>query len=447
MTLVATDRPFLSSVVAARRHLADSAHHVVLTHTDTGEELVIGPREWDALQAADGTRDLEGIRLCMQRQGRRVSTEHLQSFFASLIDAGFVGFDSEPASNEVQHRAKDPERRIHALPGYRFRCDGGGDCCATYGSVVFSPEEALAARSSCPSILDGGHHANLAFTPERGSQIEGPLCVTKVGGRCAYNSATSGCEIHRKAGAAAKPQGCQLYPLTYFDDGVTIKLSVRPECLCVFSSLEEPNAPTLQESAPESNPSLPSWVPVRTLSPVTAVGDGRHFRPLEYRQWRDTLLASCDEDALPERLWNQVSDQPPETALQTLQTALSSLIARRKVWDVDQGHALQSLQGWHDVLEHVSNEPQEVSGFDKEEAFAFRASLWAGEFAESPSLHVGIHRFLLCILSARILSSQSSLTRAESLSAVFGIARASGLWGILERTRRGTVRQSSGNQN
>ena len=79
MTLAANDRPILSSAVAARRHLHDSAHHIVLTHTDTGDELVIGPREWDALLAADGTRDIEGIRLHMQRHGRRVSIEHLQS--------------------------------------------------------------------------------------------------------------------------------------------------------------------------------------------------------------------------------------------------------------------------------------------------------------------------------------------------------------------------------
>ena len=182
---------------------------------------------------------------------------------SSLIDASFVGFESESAGNNVQPHATDPKRRIHALPGYRFRCDGGGDCCSTYGSVVFSPEEALAARSSCPSILEGGRSAKIAFTPELGSQAEGPLCVTKIGGRCAYYNETSGARF-TKAGAAAKPQGCQLYPLTYFDDGVAIQL-VRPECLCVFSSLDDPSAPALTESAPKMEPSLPSWVPVRKL--------------------------------------------------------------------------------------------------------------------------------------------------------------------------------------
>ena len=431
MTLAANDRPILSSAVAARRHLHDSAHHIVLTHTDTGDELVIGPREWDALLAADGTRDIEGIRLHMQRHGRRVSIEHLQSFFSSLIDASFVGFESESAGNNVQPHATDPKRRIHALPGYRFRCDGGGDCCSTYGSVVFSPEEALAARSSCPSILEGGRSAKIAFTPELGSQAEGPLCVTKIGGRCAYYNETSGCEIHQKAGAAAKPQGCQLYPLTYFDDGVAIQLSVRPECLCVFSSLDDPSAPALTESAPKS--SLPSWVPVRKLLetvlwthiPTAPVSVGGHIA-------RDST-----EAGLPARLWSQVSAQPPESALHTMQTALHTLVARRKVWDAHHGHTLQSLQRWHGALAHSKSLSVEWTGFSREEAFAFCANLAAGDFAESPSLYTGIRRFLLCIFSARILRARDALTTAESLSMVFSLARATGLWGVLDRTTQG----------
>src|SRR6185312_7309697 len=83
-------RPMLAAHVLARRHVVDGEALGVLHDRRTGRLVQIGPREWELLAAADGTRDLEGILLAAAREGARARAPALQAFFEQLQDDGML---------------------------------------------------------------------------------------------------------------------------------------------------------------------------------------------------------------------------------------------------------------------------------------------------------------------------------------------------------------------
>jgi len=81
--------------------------------------------------------------------------------------------------------------------------------------------------------------------PERGASPGGALAVTLVENRCAYLADDGRCGIHIAGGAEAKPEGCRIYPVTFVDDGDTIRVSVGAECTCVLASAGKPGGAAL----------------------------------------------------------------------------------------------------------------------------------------------------------------------------------------------------------
>lgn len=283
----------------------------MLHDVETGDVIEIGPREWVLLASADGTRDLDGVRLAATREGVEVTREALAELLDGVRKAGMLeegpaprraharahehahdhdhahgegsGEDNGDAPAREGDRARTPavtpavtvpsgglvaplplpfagrtsfapmmklplaERPIERLAGYSFHCDGHGSCCQLYATVVFSPLEAARARSLKPDVLDAGERHEHAFMPERGAGPCAGSAVALVDGRCAY-LAGSLCSLHSAGGAASKPLGCNLFPLALVDDGMRVRASVSVECACVLASVGKPGgAPVLPE--------------------------------------------------------------------------------------------------------------------------------------------------------------------------------------------------------
>lgn len=243
-------RPKLAVHVLARRHVVDGNPRVVLHDLASGRLVQIGPREWELLAAADGTRDVAGILLAAAREGAHARAPALEAFLEQLHGAGMLadGIDASGAPG-----AEDPAaaaRPLEALAGFTLSCDGSGSCCRLYASILFGPVEAARARSLLPGVLGGGERHNRVFMPEHGSGPTGGAVVALCDGRCAYLAESGRCRLHEAGGASAKPVGCTTYPATFVDDGEVVRVSVSVECACVLASVDgDGGAPVLPPGA------------------------------------------------------------------------------------------------------------------------------------------------------------------------------------------------------
>lgn len=197
-----------------------------MLHVDGMAPIQLGEREWTVLRQADGTRDLEGIRLAARLAGVRVSIEHLRASFEQLSRLGL--FD-ERASVTEHDAAFARDVPVTALPGYRFTCDGSGGCCRQFDTILFAPIEVARARAMEPELGEAGTRPERVFAPERGGASE-LATVARVEGACLYLDAETGrCRIH-----AGKPAGCRIFPARFVDVGDAIRVVPRTECACVF---------------------------------------------------------------------------------------------------------------------------------------------------------------------------------------------------------------------
>lgn len=314
-------RPRLRSDVAVRRHVVGG--RVLLTlHAPPDAVATIGEREWAFLAAADGSRDLEGIRLAARRSARLATPELVSEFFAALAAAGLLADGPEPLSDEAT-AAPLPSRPLAPMPRFSLACDGSGTCCRLYPTTTFLPLDVARARSVCPDVLDAGHHPERAFSPIASSHARSwePSAVTMVDGRCAYLDAQGSCQIHVKGGAELKPSGCRLFPTRFVDDGVVIRVAPSPECRCVFTSPE----------TQAGEPSLPEQAAV-----VEAVGDTIHVdertvwtreRYLAWAAGAARALETAGDGVTA--LWSLAEAlSPADTTLATLVTAHERRLAR-----------------------------------------------------------------------------------------------------------------------
>jgi lysine-N-methylase len=332
-------RPRLAERVAARRHRAGAAEHVVLHDLETGGRVVIGEREWTLLGVADGTRDLAGLLEAARRRGARASTAHLEAFLGQLTAAGLVvegtGESAEPGSvhegadGGATSRATDAApapsasspaassdaasgRLLLPLPGFRLRCDGSGSCCRLYPSVVFTPPEVARARALLPELEDAGMDPARLFTPERGVDRGEPRTwvVAQRDGRCSYLEGDGRCALHVAGGAAAKPLGCRTYPARFVDDGEVVRVAPLVECACVLASAVEGDQDHGDPLVPDDcrvRADLPAGVWVEALRSQIAVSARQSIGRSQWIDWSRAAAARLGGDAAG-ALWALASE-------------------------------------------------------------------------------------------------------------------------------------------
>ncbi len=230
-------RPRLAEHARVRRHVVDGKELVVVHHAITGDLVRMGPREWDLIAGADGTRDLDALALAAARRGALRRLSEIAAVLAVLQGSGLLADGIEPPPVPD---ASDPSRPLDVLPRFSLVCDGSGGCCGMYGSVVFSPLEAARARALRPEVLGCGEREDRAFTPVHGSSGSGDLAAALVDGRCAFLGGDGRCTLHALGGPAAKPRACAVYPACFVDDGEVVRVSVGVECTCVLESALRP---------------------------------------------------------------------------------------------------------------------------------------------------------------------------------------------------------------
>lgn len=351
-------RPRLAAHVLARRHVIDGEERVILHDQRRDQVLQIGAREWAVLEAADGTRDAEGIVVAARREGAYAKVAAVREMLAKLAEQGMLAAgedvelstategaiegvaarasaDAEPvsATKDAAVRASthaEPESTIEAaplepkrlipLPGADLRCSGAGTCCHLYGTVMLFPHEARRIESVLPQWRVGDVPPERWFSPVRGSEPGPVLAAIARDGACGFLQADGLCAVHCMGGAAAKPWGCGAFPRIFVDDGVAVHVSAKPECPCMLDPRGgEPEA--LVEPAWTDAAALPSTVVVRRLPRSIELVPGHAVPRSAVREWMASIGARSVPVDPAATLWALANDASRRGALPELEPA------------------------------------------------------------------------------------------------------------------------------
>ena len=285
-------RPRLAEHALVRRHFVDGEEVIVVHDARTGDLVRMPPRAWALVEAADGTRDLGGLLLAASQKGALRRTSEVVSVLTDLHAAGLLTDGVDPFALTRPESGVDvsidPGTPLDVLP-FTLVCDGSGSCCATYGTVRFTEDEAARARSLLPGAAGGRARV---FLPLNGSGAQRDVAATSIDGRCAYLAGDGACELHRTHGPAAKPLGCSLYPATFAFDGEAVRVSLGFECACVEKSLgREDGAPLVPEGAGVLR-DLPAGAQVARLPEAIELVPGRSAPLAEVVRWSRAVLAA-----------------------------------------------------------------------------------------------------------------------------------------------------------
>ena len=341
------DRPRLARTVHARLHVVDDEAKYVLTDLRTGRVMEIAPESWRALVHADGTRDLDALCLALAGDGLYRGQADLVQLLEELSAVGVLedGLAAPAPEPPVARETTPLDRELEVLPDFTLVCDGRGSCCRFYGSVSFSPREAMKATllaDDLDLVIDSDH----LFTPAMGAELDGTRAVAQVEGRCVFLHGAR-CGLHALGGPTAKPLPCRHYPAMLMDDGERVRVSLGPECACVFASLGrsdgEPLVPayakTLEDLGPVEPMRVPDPVPVSAMRTATRA---------ELREWTlrfsRSLASARDCAALCAGLASAIEERGLDAAWQepvisSTQDWLRALGARAKT-------GLETEQSW-----------------------------------------------------------------------------------------------------
>ncbi len=268
----------------------------MLHDTQRSEVLELTPEQVEQCLACDGTRDVGGILLAAAREGAYGRASEMMEFLAQLAERGLLADGTDPPKPHLEApdttKPQPADRPLAVLSGYRLHCTGRGSCCATYGSIPFSPGERRRAHAAVPEVGEElGRHL---FLPLHGAEPAALRAVTTSNGACAYLDDGGRCRIHAQAGAEAKPRTCQAFPAQMVDDGEVVRVSVAVECACVLASLSGSRGEPLIPEGVDLAGLLPAGTRVPMLGERVAVTTERHASRSEVRQFTVAAL-----EALP----------------------------------------------------------------------------------------------------------------------------------------------------
>lgn len=314
---------------------------MILHDLEHDDVVRIGAREWGLLAACDGTRELEGVLVAARREGAHARLGALRRMLDDLHQRGMIvaGEHTEtppssplpppasasssglpqaavktetmaapevttesvaPAPAAVSSRV-EPPRPLVAFAG-GFHCRGGGTCCRLYGTVTLSRAEARRLKVAVPDRRVGPVPPERWTMPMRGSEPHPKLALITREGACGMLDDDELCAVHRAAGAQAKPFGCQLYPRMFFDDGLAVHVSLKPECPCI---LEPPTGTeeAVVDPAWTSVDALPPMILVDRLPDVVELCAGVWAPRAEVRQWFARLTQWAVPHDLATTMW------------------------------------------------------------------------------------------------------------------------------------------------
>lgn len=458
-------RPRLAEHALVRRHVVDGAEIVVIHDERNGNLVRMGPREWDLVVGADGTRDFDALVLAAARRGAFHRVSEVRAVLDALHASGLL---ADGIWHAPPVEPSDPARPLDVLPGFSLTCNGSGACCTMYGSILFTPLEAARARALFPETMGGGDQEERAFAPERGATRDSKLAVALVDGACAYLASDGRCSLHVAGGERAKPRGCHIYPATFVDDGEAVRVSVSTECPCVLASAGTAGGAPLVDPSARVRGDLDPGARVVTLPEAIAV-EARGAEIVSTSRaslapWSSACLdalsalddAATDGVAIAWSLAEAISDhgldadasrvaitsarRPEPAAIAPLLAALAARAKGRvETADAWRGARDRSRLASHYIRDAVEKllHPETLSAtltdpgpFRGDEAFFLRAQIHGRLFAGGAPMAAMLRDRAARVLLARVLPAslpEGDPARAHPIALVEAMMRAHGL--------------------
>jgi lysine-N-methylase len=292
------------------------------------------------------------------RAGHRAKPERVAELFAQLEALGWLAEGEQPGeealdaaqATEQAHAAADElDRPVRSLPGFALTCDGSGTCCRFFGTVLASDDEASRALAWVPEVAS----LPSPLVPERGSVRLGGVALPQVDGACTFLDERLGCRVHARAGGAAKPIGCQLYPASFVDDGESVRVAPRPDCACVLRSESQPGGAPLIGPEVALRRHLPPAVWIDRVPPLVEVAGGVLVPRAEALAALDALAEGVDSaDDVPQHLVDRAAalagleaETSPTPALAFLVASLDATHAEEAAWRSERD-LVRRARGW-----------------------------------------------------------------------------------------------------
>ncbi len=299
-------RPRLADHALVRRHIVGGEAIAVVHDARSGALFQLPPHLLDLVLCADGTRDLEGVGLAAVRAGMAESPEEIAELIDELDALGLIdeGIEPPPARSdafryETPALGTDADKPLEHLDGYGFACSGKSACCRQYGSVTLTAEDVVRARRAGLETAPGDELGDKVFLPLFGGVRTERVAMTLVDGRCLQLTGSGRCGLEERGGPLAKPIACRVYPASLLDDGERVRVSVAPECDCVFASLESSGAPLV---AGQRGRDLPAGVRVARMPELVAIA-GEQIRPRDvFARWSLEAARSVPRAQVPQKV-------------------------------------------------------------------------------------------------------------------------------------------------
>lgn len=404
----------------ARRHVIDGRERVVLHDEARGDHLELSVEAWAVIAAADGSRDLAGIVLAATRAGARATEASVRGLLEQLAarDALIEGVP-EHAADVVTPRPRGPgvaSLPVEALPEYRFSCHGRGGCCRAYGSILTTPHDRARAQAAMPDCAIRTVPPQRWFTPAKGSAPT-PLAVPFAHeGGCGFLGDDGLCEIHRRAGVQAKPRACAAFPTIAASDGVSVRVSVTPECACVLDSAADVDGESLATGW-AVGADLPETTVIDALPEAVAVGPGVEWTPAQVRTAVDAALPRVEREDPAHACWSLAdvwagrSNTPPSLApyMALLRRRATDVLRRHAAWRPAGDWVLGCLR-WLVGTLHLLEDDELAQGVlaqaagDPVERLYVRASLWSYQGFTRRPVGAVLRRHAVKLWIARVMA-------------------------------------------
>lgn len=325
MTTALPARPRLSERAWVRRHLTDGVERTFVHDALTGGLLDLDREAQIVALAADGTRDVEGLRLAVAAELGAATIDGVMEVLRPLGEQGLLVEGPPPRAAEpapptdLPSRSSDA-RPLERLPDHRFACSGRGACCRQYASIVVTREDLVRARRAGLRALPGDPAEERVVTPLAGSIAGGRYAMTLVDGVCLQLEAEARCGLHVRGGSSAKPVGCRTFPAALVDDGETLRVALGLECDCAFDRASADGRPLLPDAATTDD--LVD-LPIRRLPQAISFTETSSLTPAELRRWADAARAALPRVGLPQHLAHAIVPPAGRSSNAPVQLALA----------------------------------------------------------------------------------------------------------------------------
>jgi hypothetical protein len=399
-------RPVLASDAFVRTYLGEGGRFWVLVRGPGRTRVRIDAEVRALIDLCDGGRRTPQIaHEAAGRVPRLLSATQVERVLFPLIREGaLIDLDAPPTKGRsarsigLKLTLLDDETlaglKLVPAPHIGLGCHGKGGCCFLYDRLRLDAEEAgRIAAAYGDQLTPGGLTVESALSRERADEEIYGLAVS--GGGCVLLDRDGFCDVHRKLGPEAKPDGCRTYPLRDVKCGDELHVGIAIECRCSIDLANGDRAPLLHEAdvlfARRRRTRIVEEVADQVTLSKPATRD-------EYLAWRAEAGAKLAGSDVLQWAWTALPDvAPPDEWIDPLQRWLAfeaADLARL----YDKNDLQRRLLAWADAAAAQIRSPHPaVEG----ERIAAEQLLFGHGFLRHSSVSVGLTSFALRLMLAR----------------------------------------------